>query len=120
MLATLKKNLRLRYVRWLFPTVVQPQDVITVLKTGQMVIDGLAIDDREAKALGEEAKFLRKSRLYSIMSRHVLAKAYQKIYTGSHTLDDLTWGKAILYDRSIEDEIISTVERSALRLKEKQ
>lgn len=90
---------------------VQVSDEIRINKHGDIFVNGKALTAQEVKALADQVEWFRKSDLYRILYQDLLEKAKKRIFIETKTTDDLTWGKAMLYNKSVEEEIMNLIER---------
>lgn len=84
-------------------------DIISVDKMGRIKIDGELITEGEAASLYEEAKFLLESRLYKILISTPKSQAMEIMYNKSETFDDMRNGKMMLYNLSLQENIIKAI-----------
>lgn len=107
------KFLRNLYLRHLFPTVASPHDIVTKNKNGDIFIGGQVLSKEELKTIKNQIDWLKKSDIYRILWDNTLETARRHIFDNSKNIDDLTWGKAMLYNKSIEEEIMNQILKHA-------
>lgn len=88
---------------------VTMDDVITIDKLKRISIDGEPITEGEAASLFEEAKFFKESRLYSIMINTLKKQAMEVMYNQSQSFDDMRNGKMMLYNLSLQENIVKVI-----------
>lgn len=88
---------------------IVPDDIITVDKIGVIKIDGEALSEGESRALYEEAKFFIESRIYKIIINTPKAQAMEIMYNKSETFDDMRNGKMMLYNLSLQENIVKAI-----------
>ncbi len=91
-----------------FCAITQDQ-VLTIDKLGRIAIDGEMITPGEANALIEEAKFFAESRLYKILINTLRKQAMDVMYNLSEDFDDMRNGKMMLYNLSLQENIVKAL-----------
>ncbi len=86
-------------------------DIITVDKSGVVKIDGEAATPGELSSLFEEAKFFAESRLYKILINLPKKQAMDVMYNLSESFDDMRNGKMMLYNISLQENIMKILLR---------
>lgn len=94
-------------MRRLFVSAVLDDVVSTDRKTGKPMVDGKPIGPTELKSLQAEAKALGGFRIWQLMSKTTKRLAEKKIFEQSVTLEDITFGKAMLYNLSLQESILN-------------
>lgn len=108
-----------RLITWLLRKLtcsVDPDMVLTYdKKTNLIFLKGEQISYSEAISLQQEVKFLKNTRIWSIMQETLKSHAYDTMVTKSKTFEDMRSGKLMLYNLNIQDKITSAVERFKIR-----
>lgn len=78
-------------------------------KTGAILIDGQTIKPDELKQMKAEIKALEGFRVWSIITETTKSHAEKMIFNDSKTMDDIRFGKAMLYDLSLQKSIIKVL-----------
>lgn len=77
-------------------------------KTGQMTIGGEKISDNELRSLKEEAGFIQRCRLWSIMTSTLKHQAHLSMFEKSKSFDDMVIGKTMLYNIDVQEKFLET------------
>lgn len=94
-------------LRHLTKTVV-PEDILLVDKgTSVVYLGGIKMSDTETKNLREEAMFISKTRLWSILTSTLRAEAQEVMFNKSKDFEDMRSGKLMLYCIDVQDKIIN-------------
>ncbi len=83
-------------------------------KTKEIVIDGLPLKTDELRAMQAEIKAMEGFRVWKIMSATTKHHAEDKIFNKSINMDDIRFGKAMLYNLSLQESIIESLKRKNL------
>jgi hypothetical protein len=78
-------------------------------KNYRLILGGKELSEREAEDLVQEARFVEKTRLHSILCENLKEAAQKTMFDNARTADDIMFGKAILYCVSMQKNIIETV-----------
>lgn len=104
------KVIKNRIKNWLLKSLLNTVivgDVITLNnKTGEVFINGRKVEKGEAEAIREEAKYLEKTRIWALMVGSLNDQARERLYEKAVTVDDMLFGKAMLYTLNIQSQII--------------
>lgn len=118
----LTQKLKNWLIKDLFCTVDQ-RAVITVAKkeirgmngqpilTETLLINGEPVSEIEMNSLREEAKFYKKTRLWVLLTETVKDQAMKVMFNKSETFNDMYAGKMMLYNISVQKNIIDKLER---------
>lgn len=101
-----------RIINWLLRKLLNAitlDEIVTSDKAGVVMIDGKPINPAEMKSLLAEAKAMSGFRLWSLMSNTTKHHAEEKIFNKSINMDDIRFGKAMLYNLSLQQSIINYV-----------
>lgn len=98
------KNYLLRHL--LNPVLVE--DVITIEK-GIVHLGGIPITQAEIKELQAEVKALEGFRIWSILINTPKKVAQDKIFKQATTFEDVTMGKAMLFNLDTQESIVRVV-----------
>ena len=86
------------------------EDVMTYKKVNDnltiIYLNGEQISEQEVKNLREEAKLMKKLRIWKIIDETLEDHARQMMFKNSKNWEDMVFGKAILYNKSIERNIV--------------
>lgn len=93
---------------------VTEQDVLSILqdrlgKTIRLYLGKEQITDGEYLTLLEEAKFLEKTRLWSILTNSLAEQAKLRMFEQAKTSEDLYFGKAMLYCIDTQKKLIDRI-----------
>lgn len=80
-------------------------------KTGGILIDGKPIKLDELKQMQAEVKAMEGFRVWKIMSETTKYQAEDKIFNKSINLEDIRFGKAMLYNLSLQKSILEVIKR---------
>lgn len=78
-------------------------------KTGVALIDGKPIEQNELTQLKVEIKALEGFRIWQIMYATTKHNAEERVFNKSITVDDIRFGKAMLYNLSLQQSIIEVL-----------
>lgn len=83
-------------------------------KTKDIVIEGERIKQDELRAIQAEIKALEGFRIWKIITATTKSNAEEKIFNQSVTTDDIRFGKAMLYNLSLQQSIINVLKNKTL------
>ena len=83
-------------------------------KTKEIQIDGVDIRPDELHALQAEIKALEGFRIWKILTETTKSKAEERIFKTSMTIEDINFGKAMLYNLSLQKSIIDNLRNKLL------
>jgi hypothetical protein len=104
-----------RIKNWLLSELLCAQvveDIITQDKQKNIYIGGEKITQQELKVIQEEIKFVKETRLWSIINETIKADAQRKMFVSAKTTDDLFAGKMMLYNLDLINKCISVLTNS--------
>jgi hypothetical protein len=105
------KILRNKIKNWLLKDLLKTMvvgDVVTInAKTNEVFISGRKVEQAEAEAIREEAKFIEKTRIWALMLGTLNDQTRERLYEKAVTIDDMMFGKAMLYTLNIQNQILS-------------
>lgn len=85
---------------------VKVEDLFTYdLKKGQLFLQGRSLEEKEIRGLQSEILFLEKSAIFGIWMNTIKDQAKQKMFEKATSFEDMRWGKAMLKDLELIDEI---------------
>ena len=84
------------------------------LKTKELLIDGKAVTQNELTQLQAEIKAIEGFRIWQLMYNTTKHHAEERIFTKSMSMDDIHFGKAMLYNLSLQDSIIKALKGKKL------
>lgn len=67
------------------------------------------LSPEEIQSLREEAKMLKESFLWKIMTKETEFLAYQVMTSKAKTIDDIIWGKAIFYSIDLMNKFLNNL-----------
>lgn len=76
-------------------------------KDGKIEIGGQSLSQEEIRILKEEALYIERTRLWSILTNTLADDARQVMFEKSKDFEDMRTGKAILYAIDIQEKIIN-------------
>jgi hypothetical protein len=89
---------------------VKPEDVFQTDKSGRLWLGETVLTDQEIKNLRQEVSFIRRSKLWSIFQSTLTDMAKLKMFEKSTCWEDMTYGKAMLYNLDIQKRICLFIE----------
>ena len=110
-----------RIKNWLLKNLLNAiviEDIITYDKVGQIYINRVLITDAELNSIAEEIKFLKSTRFWALMNSTLADEAKLRLFNHSKTIEDMHFGKAMLYNLDIMSKAIKILEDTA-RTREK-
>jgi hypothetical protein len=78
-------------------------------KTNILLIDGNPVSQMELQSLQAEVKTLEKLRVWEILTHTLKSRAERRIFNESVHIDDIRFGKAMLYDLSLWKSILDSI-----------
>lgn len=76
---------------------ITEEDIITQRKNGKVLIRGKVLDQETKYTLADQATNFRNSFLWKILRNTLQYHANQRIYTRSNSIEDIHFGKTLLY-----------------------
>ncbi len=94
---------------------VNPYEVFTSGGNGTRIyLNGKLIEESEIADLQSQVEFLRQSRLWNVLNETVRDQAMELMFTKSKTIEDLTFGKAMLYNLGVQNKIMDLIKAKKL------
>ncbi len=85
---------------------VKASDIFTFdAKLGRLFLEGRQLEDKEIRGLQEEVRYLEKTAIYGIWMNTVKDQAKQKMFEKAESFEDMKWGKAMLKDLELIEQI---------------
>jgi hypothetical protein len=96
---------------WLLKNLLNAITLSDIIKydKGQWSINGRGMTIEEMEAIKEEAKFISKTRIWALLQGTLAEEAKDRMFNKARTIDDIMWGKALLYNLDLQNQIISTL-----------
>lgn len=92
---------------------VKVSDVIKENKAAkQIYLGGNLVTEKELAELREEANYITRTKLWSIMTNTLADVARTKMFEEAENFDDMMWGKAILYAVDIQEKILKLLKKT--------
>jgi hypothetical protein len=98
-----------RLWNWVFNYLSKPvnlEQIITVEKTGQILLDGKILTPSELIALQQEIRAFQNFRLKNVLLNTPKALAEIRMFRDSRTWDDMLAGKLTLYTVDLQEQIM--------------
>lgn len=100
----LKRRLRQIALNWLVKDLLRgitEEDILRTNKQGGIIYRGRPLNEEEADNLQREAEVLQNSNLINLLLKDMEYLAQQQMFNKSLSMDDIMFGKAILYTTDI-------------------
>lgn len=110
----MKERLINYILRNLFNAVTIGEIVSNHPKTGAILIEGKELTVSEIKQLQAEIKALEGFRVWTLMSQTTKYLAEDKIFNQSTNMEDIRYGKAMLYNLSLQHSILKAIKNKNL------
>lgn len=95
---------------------VNPDMVLTYNERMNLIfVNGEQISHSEALSLQAEAKFIQKTRLWSIMQETLKDHAQKTMITQSKSFEDMRSGKLMLYNLSVQKNLLDVAQKYKVR-----
>ena len=101
-----------RIKNWLLKSLlnaVTPESVATYTKEGKLCVGGQEITSDEALNLVAEVQFIEKTRFWEICQNTLKDQAQKTIFERSKTIEDIVWGKALLYNLDLQNQVLKII-----------
>lgn len=85
------------------------ESVATYTKEGKLCVGGQEITPDEAQNLVAEIQFIEKTRFWEICQNTIKDQAHKSMFENAKTLDDLFWGKALLYNLDLQNQVLNII-----------
>ena len=95
---------------------IDPLNVFTHNKAGLLMCNGEQLTEAEISSLQEEIKFLTKTRIWGILTNTLKDMARQTMCENSQTWDDMLTGKMMLFNISIQENVLKLIQDYKKRL----
>ena len=92
--------------------VVNIEDVMTADKQGNLFLGGTKLQETELDSLRAEAEFLTNTHLWKILTMSLKEQAMKVMFEQSQTFDDMRAGKMMLYNLSVQENIVNLIKSS--------
>ncbi len=89
-------------------------EIISSDAKGITYIDGITVTPAEFKQMKAEVKALEGFRIWKIMSETTKHHAEEKIFNKSVNMDDIRYGKAMLFNLDLQKSIIKVIKNKIL------
>lgn len=96
------RNFLLRYLLKL----VTHDQLMTFSKDGKVFVNNIQLTDKQVNNLKEEAKVIKASELWALMTNSLASQAEQTMFEKSTTFNDMLGGKMMLYCIDLQKKII--------------
>lgn len=94
-----------------YPCMIEAKDVFTLDKTRvHAKLGGIELSRQEKINLQNEVKFFNESRLKNILMDTIYDMARKVMFERSETFDDMLQGKMMLYNISVQKNILQSIE----------
>jgi hypothetical protein len=112
--ANTKRRLHNKLLNYLLNAITIDEIVTQDPKTKAILIDGNPVQDNEVRQLNAEIKALEGFRIWTLLSHTTKSKAEERIFKLAITTDDIHFGKAMLYNLSLQHSIIEAIKSKKL------
>jgi hypothetical protein len=89
---------------------VEPDNFLTI-ENGHLKLAGEPLTDQQKKILREEAVYYKGTDLYKVFQNTLTETARQKMFDKAKSWEDMTYGKALLYNLDVEKKIIEMLSK---------
>lgn len=96
-------------LRRLFGAITTSDIVENHPKTGAVLIDGKPIQPDELRQMQAEIKDIEGSRIWKLISETTKHRAEERIFKNSLVIEDIRFGKAMLYNLSLQKSIMDAL-----------
>ncbi len=107
----MKQRIENWLLRHLFNAITINEIVSNHPKTGVLLIDGQPIEPMELASLQAEIKAIEGFRVWKLMFHTTKHLAEDKIFNKSIDFTDVTYGKAMLYNLSLQASILEAIRK---------
>lgn len=81
-------------------------DIVSTDSKGTLLINGNPVKEDEIRQIQAEIKAMEGFRIWSLMSESTKAAAEERLYKKAITTNDMLFGKAMLYNLSLQKSIL--------------
>ncbi len=110
--------------KWFFNQVLRhvyqlaiPEDVVSITKDGKVHLGDDVVTEAELKNLVAEASFIKRTRLWSLMTETLRLDAQQRMFNNSTSYQDMLNGKMMMYNISVQEKILKLFEKPDIKSK---
>ena len=82
-------------------------DIISKDRQGNIFLGQEKLTESEIRAIGQEIKFLKETRVWNIINETIKRDAMDKMFKNAKTTDDMFAGKMMLYNLDLTNKIIN-------------
>lgn len=83
-------------------------DVVSQDKAGNLYVDGKPVTKDEIRQIQAEIKAMDGFRIWKLMGESTKSAAEERLYRKAVTADDMVFGKAMLYNLSLQKSILES------------
>ncbi len=112
--ANLKGRISNKLLSHLLGAITIDEIVTQDAKTKVILVDKVPLSIDDLKQLNAEIKALEGSRIWKLLLHTTKNKAEERIFNQSVTIDDIHFGKAMLYNLSLQQSIIDVIKSKKL------
>jgi hypothetical protein len=102
----MKKLIRNLLLKHLLKAIVLSDVLKMDEKTGVMTLGGEKLTENELRGLKEEAGYIKRTRLWSVLTNTLQDQAHTVMFQKSKNWEDMVTGKTMLYNIDIQEKII--------------
>lgn len=106
-MSKLKTKLFCYLMRHLF-NAINDDDILTITRNGYQ-IGNRVLDKNQIEGLKNEAQVFKNSDVWDYVNNNLKYLANYRMYHGSKTVDDLVFGKAMLYNLDIINRLFNKI-----------
>lgn len=110
----MKKKIENFILKHLLNSITLDEIINSDPKTGLVNIDGIPLTKQELTTLKAEVKALEGFRIWKIMSETTKHYAEERIFNKSINMDDIRYGKAMLYNLDLQKSILKVIKNKVL------
>lgn len=94
------------------PPIVDLEKVLTSNPSGQLFLNGVAIDKKKLEQLKGEVVMFSNSLLWDVVTNTLIHQAQKVMFNSSETLQDFMNGKTICYTIGVQQKILQKIDRA--------
>ncbi len=95
----------------LFP-IFKAEYVLTASKSGHLFLNGELVTEKEKHSLKAQARMMRNTRIWEIMSATLKSQAQQVMFKEAKDLQDVINGKVMCYTIEVMENILKKIEEA--------